>query len=87
MYWCEKTPELQYTAGSKLLTIINLENLNTQCNSYNMNRICIITWYFHDITLLFLLKHYFLTVKIHYSQTANVPSYQFCFKSNINIII
>ena len=29
MYWCETT-ESQYTAGSQLLTIIILENLNTQ---------------------------------------------------------
>ena len=36
MYWCETT-ELQYTAGSQLLTIINLENLNTQHSNYNMN--------------------------------------------------
>ena len=36
MYWCETT-ELQYTAGGQLLTIINLEHVNTQHSNYNMN--------------------------------------------------
>ena len=65
MYWYEIT-ELQYTAGSQLLTIIDLENLNTQHSNYVqhvLNMHCNLAFY--DINLLFLLKHYFHTVKIH----------------------